>query len=640
MVIFIKLLNVETVGRRGWRFWTLFLITLGAGYFIHLGGVSATLDTVYTDAWHRQAGVRKIPSHTALVIIDDAALLEFKNEPLVFWTEHHAKVVQTLISAGVKVIGFDMLFGSSPEAWIRSYSGNEAQSRTYDTPFRQVLNSSKVVLAASVIVDDKARRDSFLLPHEDYLFSLPNFEFTSYVGLVNLGAGNDVIRSFSSVMPLRLAENESRDEVPRISFATLLALHASGQNPHDMKWKIGGRWLANDATLQPIFFSGPPGTVQRIPYSLLLEDDALQNELVRSLRDKVVIIAGDWETDSHATPYSSALLGGIGQFMNGAEIHANIVETLLSGEKNTPVSLAFTAFLTIIVAALGSLLFLALTWYWGGAILVLFTVALSALSYFAFLHHTLLTIVPAQTTLLVAFVGALTLNLLSESRKRDHLKGLFGRYTSDAVVEKLLASGESPDLGGESVNVTVLFADIRNFTTISEKLSAKEVVAMLNAYFERVTKVILDEGGTVDKFIGDGIMAVFGSPAAMPDHATRGCRAALGMAKAVEDFDGWLRSQHPGADLPVFKIGIGLHSGEAIVGSIGSSLRSEFTTIGDVVNVASRVEGLTKELNATVLATQETLDATAFGFDAGERKEMTVKGRGKPVTVYTVLSAR
>ena len=639
MTISSWLLNNE-VGLRSWRFWLLLLFSLGAGYSLRLGGISNTVDTVYTDAWHRMAGIRKIPSHVALVVIDDVSLYKFRDDPFVFWTKSHAKVVETLTAVGVKVIGFDMLFGVSPESWIKRFSGNEELARTYDSPFRKVLNSGKVVLAASAIVDDKASRNHFLLPHEDYLFSLPDFDFTSYVGLVNLGAGQDVIREFSSSMDIRLPASKAKDDVPKITFATLLALHATDQNPHDRKWKFADHWVKQGSALQPIFFSGPPGTIQRVPYSLLLEENPLKNETVKSLKNKVVIIAGDWGTDSHATPYSSAILGGMGQFMNGAEVHANIVETLLSGDRNTPVPAAFTLLLTIMVAAIGSLLFLSLTWYVGGITLIISTAALAGLSYFAFLHHSLLTVVPSQAALASAFVGGLTLNLLSESKKRARLKKLFGRYTSDAVVDKLLASGESPDMGGELISVTVLFADIRNFTTISERLSAKEVVTMLNAYFERLTKVILEEGGTVDKFIGDGIMAVFGSPAVMPDHATRGCRAALGIAKAVEDFDDWFRSNFPNANLPPFKIGIGLHSGEAIVGSIGSSLRSEFTTIGDVVNVASRVEGLTKEMDATIVATQETLSSAGFNIETGAAREMTVKGRSQPVLVYPVTGVK
>jgi adenylate cyclase len=214
---------------------------------------------------------------------------------------------------------------------------------------------------------------------------------------------------------------------------------------------------------------------------------------------------------------------------------------------------------------------------------------------------------------------------------------MFGRYVSSPVVEALLQSGNRPELGGQSQVLTVLFSDIRNFTTISERLSAREVVEMLNTYFERACAVLLAEGGSIDKFIGDAIMVEFGSPLPLPDHALRGVRAALALRDVARDFGGWMTQRFPDRDLPEFAVGIGLHSGEAVIGNIGSPSRMEFTAIGDTVNLASRLEGMTKELSCVILASETTITSGGSSVVCGRSEVIRVKGRTAPVRVFEVL---
>jgi adenylate cyclase len=185
--------------------------------------------------------------------------------------------------------------------------------------------------------------------------------------------------------------------------------------------------------------------------------------------------------------------------------------------------------------------------------------------------------------------------------------------------------------------VTVLFSDIRNFTTISEKLSAREVVEMLNAYFERVCTVLLAEGASIDKFIGDAVMAEFGTPLPQPDHAARALRAAVALNGVAAAFRAWMAARFPDRGLPDFAVGIGLHTGEAVVGNIGSKARMEYTAIGDTVNLASRLEGKTKDTNCTILASEATVEAAAGQAMTGARHELTVKGRAQPVVAYEIV---
>jgi adenylate cyclase len=185
--------------------------------------------------------------------------------------------------------------------------------------------------------------------------------------------------------------------------------------------------------------------------------------------------------------------------------------------------------------------------------------------------------------------------------------------------------------------VTVLFSDIRGFTTISEKLSAHEVVEMLNAYFTRVTAPILDEGGLVDKYIGDAVMAVFGSPVAYPDHARRAVRAAVGMTREAAGFKDWMVKRFPDRGLAEFGIGVGLFTGEAVIGDIGTPKRKEFTAIGDTVNAASRLESITKELKVLIAASESTVKAAGEGVRTGKVETLTVKGRSEAIRVYEIV---
>ena len=214
---------------------------------------------------------------------------------------------------------------------------------------------------------------------------------------------------------------------------------------------------------------------------------------------------------------------------------------------------------------------------------------------------------------------------------------MFKRYLSPQVVDELVRSPSLPELGGTLRNVTVLFSDIRNFTSMSEKLTAGETVEMLNAYFERACAAVLRHGGTLDKFIGDAIMAEFGTPTAQPDHPRRALLAALEMARAAQDFRGWMQQRFGDRGLPEFGIGVGVHTGDAVVGNIGSSQRLDYTAIGDTVNTASRLESATKSVGCAVLASRSTIDAAGPGVRTGKTDRIQVKGRDQPIEVFEVL---
>src|SRR3954447_1109202 len=214
--------------------------------------------------------------------------------------------------------------------------------------------------------------------------------------------------------------------------------------------------------------------------------------------------------------------------------------------------------------------------------------------------------------------------MLTGLQERERLRTAFGSYVSPDVAERVMAEGEL--LEGEDVEVTILFVDIRDFTSFAERSSARETVTYLNDFFGLVVPLIERHGGHANKFIGDGVMGVFGAPERMPDHASRALAAARAIAAAVEDRYG-----------DSLRVGIGLNSGPVSVGSVGGGGRLEFTVIGDAVNVASRVERLTRETGDSVLLTEATRALLSEGAGSGDvepRGEVTLKGKSDPVPVY------
>ena len=219
-------------------------------------------------------------------------------------------------------------------------------------------------------------------------------------------------------------------------------------------------------------------------------------------------------------------------------------------------------------------------------------------------------------------------------RERDKLRATMGKYMTQSVMDHLMSG--KVELGGETLTVTILFSDIRSFTSISETMSAHDLVKLLNEYFTEMVTVVMEEGGVVDKYIGDAIMAVFGAPVSKPDDARRAVRAAVRMRQALEKLNEKLVARGS----PPIRTGIGLHTGEVIAGNIGSEARMEYTVIGDAVNLASRLETATKELGTDVLISEDTNALLDSELETRAVREITVKGRAKPVTVYEVIGFR
>lgn len=615
------------------------LAALTVSEIVHRTALLATVENVYGDLWHRISGVRFEPRHVVIVAVDDQSLARYSEDPLVFWTPHFARAVAVLRSVGASVVGIDFLFSITPENWIRKFDLPQTPGlQDFDLPFRQELNSGKTVLVGSVSRDVPGAQDALLLAHADYLLSLPNMDMVSHVGLADLVTDQDGgVRRFEIAPRVNLPK-ELAAGAPRLTLGALLALHASGLKAADDVWQLGGRSVRAD-NVGIISYAGPPGTVPRVPIAKVLAEEATNDPDVRALRGKVVIIGGEFRgmNDVHFTPYSSSLVGRSGNLMTGPEIQANIAETLLSGKATRPAPEWLRWLLLALLCGAAAGVCQKMSPWAGLGALGAGLVLVLVLAFALFQVFWQMPAAQLQAGLLAVYLTTFGARLTREERDKARIRSMFEGYVSDSVVHMLLSSDRRIDLGGQSMHITVLFSDIRNFTTITEKLTAHETVEFLNVYFERVIAVIREEGGRVDKFIGDAVMAEFGAPYPFEKHAMQALRAAGRMARVADEFRDWMRQRFDGRGIPEFAIGIGIHTGEAVVGNIGSAERMEFTAIGDTVNIASRLEGETKALNCVIVASADSVRAAGGQVVTGRRETLKVKGRAEPVEVYEIL---
>jgi adenylate cyclase len=607
---------------------------------ISWAGWLAGPENFYGDLWHQLAGVRYQPQHVVIVALDEATLRQHP-EPLVCWSQHFARTIEVLRQVGARVIGLDYLFQVSIEAWLQTLAlPPDHRSLKYDEPFRQQLASGQVVMGAQRAGDEPHHRE-MILPLPAFLAVLPRPE--ADLGLLNLYSDADgVVRRYVPALA------DASGQV-WLTMGKVLALRAAGQDPakeidrfkHDpafLVWSAGNTPGNEHYALPLIGFVGPPDTFPRLSMGRFLDSGAEHDPAIKALQDKVVIIAYEPTAlqDAHPTPYALSVWPWPGSDMSGPEIHANIVETLITGRFPRPVPDYLQALYLLGFILAGIFLFYRLPILPGLVAGVVLGSLAVFLAYLLFSRYWLLPAANVQLGVILSYMGVLGIKLTGEERERARIRKIFSRYVADEVVDKLLAAGTLPDLGGEVCRVTVLFADIRNFTTIAEKLDPHQVLAMLNNYLTQACESILTQGGTVDKFIGDAVMAVFGAPVPYPDHARRALQAALELAEKAQACRTWMNRNFPGRGLPEFAIGIGLHTGEAIVGNVGSPKRLEFTAIGDTVNAASRLESLTKELGWIIVASRSTIDA-APGVKTGRQAVRAVKGRQEPLEVFEVM---
>ncbi len=315
----------------------------------------------------------------------------------------------------------------------------------------------------------------------------------------------------------------------------------------------------------------------------------------------------------------------------GVEVHAATLDNLRAGDflREVPDAVALAAMLFLCLLAGAGIRFVQTARLSG---LLLVTLSLIPLIMAGTLYPAgwWMPAVAPEAGVVLALVGGLVVNYAAEGRQKRFIKGAFSQYLSPVVIEQLVRNPERLTLGGEKKPLTILFSDIRGFTGISETLDPQELTALLNAYLTAVTAVIYEEGGTIDKYEGDAVIAFWNAPIEMPDHAARAVRAALRYQEKLRDINPRLKQEF-GHELVAR---IGLNTGPVVIGNMGSAQRFNYTFLGDAGNLASRLEGLNKPFGTPILVSQVTREMAGDEFVFRKIARVAVVGRKEPVTVY------
>ena len=378
-----------------------------------------------------------------------------------------------------------------------------------------------------------------------------------------------------------------------------------------------------------IDYAGPNGTVPYVPAFEILQGRGLER-----VKDRIVFVGATAEGlyDLRVTPVSPIL--------PGVEKHANVAAAILDGR-----FIARPAWIELVegasIVGLPLLLGLVLPTMRplpSAAFAVLLGGVLFAFSHIGFQRGLWIPHVYPALALILTFVGITLYRILTEERQRQYTRRAFQQYVSPEVVERIMQDPGALQFGGELRNLTVLFSDIRDFTTFTEKNDPHLVVQMLREYLTQMTRIVIEEGGTLDKYIGDAVMAEFGAPIAYPDHALRGCRAALRMHEEVER----LTAKWTAEGREPFRIGLGVNTGNMVVGNLGSEQLFDYTVIGDEVNLGARLESLNKDYQTQkhIIISDATYMAAKDSIEARELGEVKVKGKTRPVVVYELLALK
>jgi len=346
-------------------------------------------------------------------------------------------------------------------------------------------------------------------------------------------------------------------------------------------------------------------------------------------RDKVVFVG------TTAAGLSDVFAVPVAGKMPGMQVHASVLDNLLSGRFMAPAP-GWLGLVLVLACALAASVAIAWFGVWRGVgTASLLALLLTAAAVSLFTRGTWLRVTePLLATAMAAF-AAVAYQYLVEDREKRKVKGLFVRYVSKDVCDQLMADPARARLGGQRREMSVLFSDIRGFTTFSEGGTPEEVVGLLNEYFSRMVHVVFAHRGTLDKFIGDAVMALFGAPLDDPDHADHAVQAALDM---LDELAG-LNERWAAEGRPTLAIGIGVNSGDMVAGNIGSSSIMSYTVVGDAVNLGARLESLNKEYGTSIIVSEATRALLKGRYDIRGLGDVVVKGKTRSVAIYEVRAA-
>jgi adenylate cyclase len=598
-------------------------------------------------------GKRQNPeaSPTVVVAIDEESYraAPFKGSPTLTWTGEIGRVLNAVAEGGAKVVGFDMVIPASIEqSEIPFGEGMLGEKvRGFDRDFLRALANSAA--AGKVVLGEQLRGNDPIRPAPGQRIAVRQQQ--NIRPLNTLTDNDDVVRR----MPLSFVVNGAK--VP--GMALELAARAQNATPefaNDGSVTLAGYKIpASVPNTMTVNFEGGADDIPTYSFADL-RACALKNDkdyFKRAFEGKVVIFGTVLDAEDRrltSKRFATGLEGaraprcaGDGKpvmtsfkrsSIAGIYIHATAVNNLIRNDAVVELGKHATFAIAALIAALaatGALLFAPI-----GAAAAFVVLAVVGLvdAIVAFKFGTVIPVVEP----FVAGLGALALTigyrLVVADKNRRLLQKSFGLYLAPDVINRMLSSNKLPELGGETREVTVFFSDLVGFSEIAEQSTPDSLTALMNEYLSAMTDIIESRGGYVDKYIGDSIVAVFGAPADDPNHAANAARAALdccaklvGLNRGSAAFQ-----QHPLAQR------IGINSGEAVVGNLGSQRRFNYSVMGDAVNLASRLEGANKFYGSGIIASEATVRLAGDGFAWRELDAVRVKGRNQALKIYELLA--
>ncbi|HYD57228.1 MAG TPA: adenylate/guanylate cyclase domain-containing protein [Burkholderiales bacterium] len=552
--------------------------------------LAAPLDRLISDAQVRHAREhhpRPVANEVVVVGLDEA-FLDSVREPIALLHPHIAAFLGAMQAAKPSVVGFDMILPNRSYRYLTAAGGEESN---FDLVLVRALLQAKqqfpIVLGKTYDPANQKFRDILV----DFVAAArPPAKFAALDGELGDARASVVVCPDEDGVVRRYADPACQPGAERWTLPAKMAAFKGNAQPWSgfIDYSIG-----NPFTYVPL---------QDVLRWAQAKDEA---RLAATFRDRPVLVGAILPfEDRHWVPAELAAWEPGERFLPGVLIHAQALRSIMG----TGLAQPAPHWTLLAGAALFTLLFWIRRGWLGVSVLGLLALGLLALGVFLVLHGVLLAAGAMIAAGVAAVAARFALEALKAAREKNFLKSSFSGYVSPQVLKEILAGRLRPGQQAGRARACVLFADIRGFTARSESMPPEALVGLLNRYFAAMSEVIHKHRGTVDKFIGDGIMAIFGAPEPLERPEKNALEAAQEMLERLAQLNRELESRQ---ETPL-RIGIGLHSGEVVVGHVGSSERHEYTAIGDVVNVASRIEGLNKVLDCKIVVSEAVAKALGY----------------------------
>jgi adenylate cyclase len=566
------------------------LLAATIGIVFYATGLMRTLEAQSVDARFAVRGTQSTPDEIVVVGVDDTTFDELPNTRWPFPRSLEARVIRNLTKAGAKAIAIDIQF-------------TEQTTPKQDNALVEAVAGAPGVVLSTTETDKRGH--SRIFGGEEVVHQ------------IGAHAGNTVVPVESGGTTRKMYYEHGG----LVSFGVAAAEATTGRQISAAEFESDGKaWID---------YRGPPETFRNVPFSRVLRDKVPAGVF----RGKTVVIGATSPSlqDQHATSTTGDSL------MSGPEVQANAIWTAARGFPLASSATVVDLILILLLAAAPAAATLWLRPPPALAVAIALGLAYALPAQLLFDGGTVLPVVYPLLALIVSALGAVAANYVITSFERQRVHDTFARFVPEAVVADVLDRVDDGDLrfGGVRRECTVLFSDLRGFTSFAEELEPDRVIEVLNRYLEEMSDAIMDNGGTLVAYMGDGIMAVFGAPIEQEDHADRALAAAREMLRVrLPRFNEWMKAQGLGDG---FAMGIGINSGTVMSGQVGSERRIEYTAIGDTTNTAARLEGMTKGSGHQVFVADST--KVARRGDAVELQivgEHEVRGRTHTITVWTI----